>query len=436
MATSATTQGVQQDHNLPIKLHQAELDDTQFPLLESLPSPLPTPNPTKAFWTHGEDGCNPLAREGSEGPLTRDADICIIGSGITGVSTAYHLIQKFSAEKSLLPLKIVILEARDFCSGATGRNGGHLTPAVYSRMHEMKALYGSDASKHFKIERHTVDSILKIIEDNSWESDVDLVKGGHIQLALSDREMTDILRDIELARENGIEGIDTLEQLSKEEVLQQYGASHPGFRIPGSNLWPLKFVTKLFLLASNNVTSSSSWWGNVMSCLGQTSSTPALTLHTHTPVTEVTKAQGSTRRWALATPRGVVETDYVVHATNAYASYLLPHLAGPNGIVPARGQVIATRASVERRKLWTVGWGANEGYEYWFSRPCPSAERPLVILGGGREASAPRFEYNITDDSATNSAISKTLNAFLPAVLPTQFEQGSDPDMEWTGIMA
>lgn len=71
---------------------------------------LPVPNPTHSFWIN-TPGANPLAAEGSEGPLTSDADVCIIGSGITGVSSAYHLSKSIGDK----PLKVVILEARDFC---------------------------------------------------------------------------------------------------------------------------------------------------------------------------------------------------------------------------------------------------------------------------------------------------------------------------------
>ena len=76
-------------------------------------SPLPVPNSTKSLWLN-TPGANPLAKEGSHGPLTTDADICIIGSGITGVSTAYHLAQQLNQVDR--PIKAVILEARDFCS--------------------------------------------------------------------------------------------------------------------------------------------------------------------------------------------------------------------------------------------------------------------------------------------------------------------------------
>lgn len=60
---------------------------------------LPVPNPTKSFWID-TPGANPLAKEGSEGILTSDADVCIIGSGITGVSAAYHLAELWKAKVS------------------------------------------------------------------------------------------------------------------------------------------------------------------------------------------------------------------------------------------------------------------------------------------------------------------------------------------------
>jgi hypothetical protein len=81
------------------------------------PASLPVPNPTRSFWIDSP-GANPLAAEGSEGPFTDDADVCIIGSGITGVSAAYHLslaVERGDIPKGDKPLRVRILEARDFC---------------------------------------------------------------------------------------------------------------------------------------------------------------------------------------------------------------------------------------------------------------------------------------------------------------------------------
>ncbi|KAG9035035.1 hypothetical protein FRB95_012183 [Tulasnella sp. JGI-2019a] len=328
------------------------------------------------------------------------------------------------------PLKIVVLEARDFCSGATGRNGGHLTANLYRRMHKLSELYGAqEATKAFALEHYTTASIVKIIEANGWAEDVDLVAGGHLSLAFTQEEFRDLEMNLRAAEKAGVEGVENVELLDAQCVNENYGTPYPAYRVPGYNLWPLKLVTKLYQLAQAKSNTSSSDPKNTG--IAQ----PSLTLHTRTPVRGVLPASGSTRRWIIDTPRGMVSADYVVHATNAYASHLLPHLAGPSGIVPTRGQVIATKSAVPRQHLWNNSWHGNYGYEYWFARPCPATKRPLIILGGGREAVGSDFGYNIADDSSVNAKVSATLRSFLPAAFPGQFDDGTDPDMEWTGIM-
>jgi hypothetical protein len=74
---------------------------------------LPVANSTKSFWIHTPNA-NVLADAGSTGPLTEDADVCIIGSGMTGVSAAYHLAKSVE-EEDTVPLNVVVLEAREFC---------------------------------------------------------------------------------------------------------------------------------------------------------------------------------------------------------------------------------------------------------------------------------------------------------------------------------
>ena len=82
--------------------------------VNALPASLPVPDSTKSFWTHSHPDCNPLAAEGSDGALISTADVCIIGSGITGVSIAYHL-SALTQAGAKLP-RVAIIEARDFCT--------------------------------------------------------------------------------------------------------------------------------------------------------------------------------------------------------------------------------------------------------------------------------------------------------------------------------
>ncbi|KAI0765583.1 FAD dependent oxidoreductase [Trametes elegans] len=398
------------------------------PLPGSEPAPLPVPNSTKSFWIDSP-GANPLAKEGSEGPLTVDADIAIIGSGITGVSAAYHL-SRLVAEKGDTgkPLKVVILEARDFCSGATGRNGGHLTANAFDEFAAYSALFGEDDAKRaLALEGRTVDEVVKVVRATGKEAELDLVPGGRTNLFFTEAEITEAKLNFAAAQKAGID-LSRVEFLSKEQVQKEYGASYPAVRTPGYNIWPLKLITHLYTLARDTASAQPSLF--------------SLTLHTRTPVTSITaithsSSSSSSRRWNLTTPRGPISAAYVLHATNAYASHLLPSLHGPAGIVPARGQIIATRAAVPSSTLTTSAFSGNEGFEYWFPRPVPEGEdeRPLVILGGGREAARPAFELGVADDSTVNPKVGDALRRFLPAVFPGRYEPGTEPELEWTGIM-
>ncbi|KAG1865278.1 FAD dependent oxidoreductase [Suillus subluteus] len=303
-----------------------------------------------------------------------------------------------------------------------GRNGGHLTPTTFSKFTQRQALFNTlEAIKSYELEQYTVSLLLKIIEENGWASDIDLVEGGHITILFTEKEAKNKRKDFDMARQAQL-NLDGVEWLSKEEVeqvlvlashlssliqpahYQEYGAPYPGFREPGYNVWPLKLVTKLYQHAQARAGKYAS-----------------LSLHTRTP---------------SVTNRGSISCSRVVHATNAYASHLLPFLAGPDGIIPTRGQVMATRASVGTDQIKIPSWSGNEGFVYWFPRPVThDTEKPLIIIGGGRDTAAPSYELYVDDDSETHPLVGKALREFLPPVFEGKYDPNSEPEMEWTGIM-
>jgi hypothetical protein len=80
------------------------------------PFPYPVENSTVSFW---RTQLHPLDSHRSTSELPKQCEIVIIGAGYTGASMAHHLLEGNDTAGS----SIVILEAREACSGATGRNG-------------------------------------------------------------------------------------------------------------------------------------------------------------------------------------------------------------------------------------------------------------------------------------------------------------------------
>lgn len=77
---------------------------------------LPSKNPNKSYWQH-----IPHALADTQSPtLPADADIIVIGSGIIGASVTKTILDQDPSAR------IVVCDARQLCSGATGRNGGQL----------------------------------------------------------------------------------------------------------------------------------------------------------------------------------------------------------------------------------------------------------------------------------------------------------------------
>lgn len=92
---------------------------------------LKTSGETEPVWIHKE----PYSNRPRFPKLTKDlqTNVCVIGSGIAGISTAYELVTR--------GIDVVMIEARDVVSGESGRTSGHLSSAL-------DAPYTDIASKH------------------------------------------------------------------------------------------------------------------------------------------------------------------------------------------------------------------------------------------------------------------------------------------------
>jgi hypothetical protein len=88
----------------------------------SLSPGIPLPNPSESYWAFPPA---PIQKQGAEesAALPEYADVVIIGSGITGTSFAREFLDhvNYREKEGGRRFKVVMLEARDACSGGTAR---------------------------------------------------------------------------------------------------------------------------------------------------------------------------------------------------------------------------------------------------------------------------------------------------------------------------
>lgn len=130
---------------------------------------------TNSYYAHS---ANPQpARPALQGEVT--ADVCVVGGGFAGISTALHLAEK--------GLKVVVLEGVKVGFGASGRNGGQIVNG-YSRDYDtILSRYGQDTARallNMSFEGGD------IIRERAAKYDIkcDLKKGGFFA-AFTDRQM-------------------------------------------------------------------------------------------------------------------------------------------------------------------------------------------------------------------------------------------------------
>lgn len=97
----------------------------------------------------------PVPKYQSLGKQTITTDVCVVGAGFAGISTAYAL--------ALEGKKVVILEAREVISGETGRTTAHLMSALDDRFYILQKYHGAQGAK-LAAESHI--QAINIIEQN------------------------------------------------------------------------------------------------------------------------------------------------------------------------------------------------------------------------------------------------------------------------------
>ncbi|MCE8037140.1 MULTISPECIES: FAD-binding oxidoreductase [unclassified Halomonas] len=244
-----------------------------------------------------------------------ECDVCVVGAGFTGISSALHLAEQRHA--------VVVLEAARVGFGASGRNGGQIVNSYSRDMDVIEAKYGTETARALGDMAFEGNRIIRErIRQYAIACDL---KNGNLFAACNSKQLEG-LREHKALWERF--GNHELELLEGEAYKREVGSErYTGALVDhsGGHLHPLNLV------------------------LGQAAAFESLggVIHERTPVTGVRHGEMVT----LTTPRGSIRARRVVMAGNAYLQGVLPELESKS--MPCGTQIVTTEPLPEalRREL-------------------------------------------------------------------------------------
>ena len=170
------------------------------------------------------------------------ADIVIIGGGFTGLSSAYHLIQRFPNKK------IVLLEGACCGYGGSGRNGGHHGPNIGGLLAYAEKADPESGRKAFDVTMYG-DHFVKTFAAKHG-IDCEFHEKGSLETAIDESHMERLAHDQSMLKQLGIET-----QLLQGEALKKEVNSPRyigGLKIPyGGRVNPAKLVQGMKKVVEN-----------------------------------------------------------------------------------------------------------------------------------------------------------------------------------------
>ncbi|KKY24394.1 putative fad dependent oxidoreductase superfamily [Phaeomoniella chlamydospora] len=306
-----------------------------------------------------------------------------------------------------------MLEARGVCSGATGRNGGHLKPDLYRGIASLAKQYGSEAAEEVAaFEAAHVPAIKEVIEKEDIEADLLVTRAIDVQFSGSYARQLKIGYDVLVS--DGVDTAKTVQYIPKEKASQVTGVkgAEAAFTYTAGSIWPYRFITHLLSKAISM----------------------GLNLQTHTLVTSISEAQDANKTWTINSERGSIKAKTVIFASNAYTSALLAEYK--NKIVPVRGfcsRIVTPGPNPPPHLSCTYTLRFNDWeYDYLIPRPDGS-----IIVGGARK----NYLQTLSNwyDNVNDSTVPPSVNQYFDGYMQRHFHgwetSGAYTDRVWSGIM-
>jgi gamma-glutamylputrescine oxidase len=316
------------------------------------------------------------------GPI--DAEIAIVGGGITGVTLAYTLAQQGAA--------VAVLESDRIAGAASGRNAGFLLAAPAEPYRENIAMWGREAARaNLMIGRRSHQRIRELVE--SLDLDCGYRANGSLRLARTEEEAEDQRASLPDLHADGFKMLETrVDGVVPAGCEDRFSAAF--VTAEDGEIDPVRFLHGVAAAAVRH----------------------GARLYEKSPVT---LARWSAGLWTVHTPDGEVRARTVVIASNAYAPRLVPALTPL--IAPRRGQMLATAPL--GREISPRPTYAHWGYRYW--RQLPDTR---LLIGGWRDLDP---DGEVGFEARPTESIQSAIEGGLAELVPG----GVAIEHRWAGIM-
>lgn len=314
-----------------------------------------------------------------------DVDVCVVGAGLAGLTTARELARR--------GWSVAVLEAHEIAWNASGRNTGFVLPGFACDMDKVIKRVGlADAKALWALSESGVEYVRAAIRDTGMPG-VDATEGGWLKVSKSDQADADLALVRLIGQDLGgqVEGWPA-ERV--REVLKSHHYFHAIYTPQAFHIHPLNYALGLAADAE----------------------AAGARIFVQTPVQAI-DATG-VRKWVV-TPSGRLRADHVVLAGNVHIGNLVPRIAGT--LLPVWTYVMTSKPLGERLSESIAFRGAVSDTDV--------ADNHYRIVGGDRLMWCGRVTTWERDPHRVMRSLQADLAEVYPQLGPVEFEH------IWAGVL-